>query len=161
MSHAFHDDQGGLATGDPGGAISDTGDLLILDMGEPVKVLDLAKRMAQLSGLTYADDPCTPQSERNRDRDHRTSSGRLYEANDRQQHRIAASQDLRRGHATHSDRDPDGIDQRPAASDRGQGYEGIATILTSKECYSPAGAISDPSGTKPPRGGRAASACRP
>ena len=61
------------------GAISDNGDLLILDMGEPVKVLDLAKRMAQLSGLTPVLEPDpngTPQSERNRDRDHRTSSGR-------------------------------------------------------------------------------------
>ena len=44
------------------GAISDTGDLLILDMGEPVKVLDLAKRMAQLSGLTpvLEPDPAVP-----------------------------------------------------------------------------------------------------
>lgn len=40
-----------------GGAISDNGDLLILDMGEPVKVLDLAKRMAQLSGLTPVLEP--------------------------------------------------------------------------------------------------------
>ena len=45
-----------------GGAISDNGDLLILDMGEPVKVLDLAKRMAQLSGLTpvLEPDPTVP-----------------------------------------------------------------------------------------------------
>ena len=31
-------------------------DMFLLDMGEPVKVLDLARRMVELSGLTIADD---------------------------------------------------------------------------------------------------------
>jgi FlaA1/EpsC-like NDP-sugar epimerase len=31
------------------------GDVFVLDMGEPVKILDLAHRMAQLSGMTLRD----------------------------------------------------------------------------------------------------------
>jgi FlaA1/EpsC-like NDP-sugar epimerase len=38
------------------GAIGESGDLLILDMGEPVRILDLAKDMIELSGLQYPDD---------------------------------------------------------------------------------------------------------
>jgi FlaA1/EpsC-like NDP-sugar epimerase len=38
------------------GAIGGSGDLLILDMGEPVKILDLAKDMIELSGLRYPED---------------------------------------------------------------------------------------------------------
>lgn len=38
------------------GAIGDSGDLLILDMGEPVKIVDLARDMIELSGLKYPDD---------------------------------------------------------------------------------------------------------
>ncbi len=38
------------------GAIGESGDLLILDMGEPVKILDLARDMIELSGLSYPDD---------------------------------------------------------------------------------------------------------
>ena len=34
------------------GAMADNGDLFVLDMGTPVKILDLAKRMIALSGLT-------------------------------------------------------------------------------------------------------------
>ena len=34
------------------GAMADSGDLFVLDMGEPVKILDLAKRMIALAGLT-------------------------------------------------------------------------------------------------------------
>ncbi|BEP38054.1 hypothetical protein GmRootV59_50250 [Variovorax sp. V59] len=34
------------------GAMADSGDLFVLDMGEPVKILDLAKRMVALAGLT-------------------------------------------------------------------------------------------------------------
>jgi FlaA1/EpsC-like NDP-sugar epimerase len=38
------------------GTIGETGDVLILDMGEPVKIVDLAKDMIALSGLRYPDD---------------------------------------------------------------------------------------------------------
>jgi FlaA1/EpsC-like NDP-sugar epimerase len=37
------------------GAMAVGGDVFVLDMGEPVKILDLAKRMAQLSGYTLRD----------------------------------------------------------------------------------------------------------
>ncbi len=38
------------------GAIGESGQVLILDMGEPVKIVDLAKDMISLSGLRYPDD---------------------------------------------------------------------------------------------------------
>ncbi|MAG93371.1 MAG: capsule biosynthesis protein CapD [Planctomycetaceae bacterium] len=38
------------------GAIGSSGDVLILEMGEPVKILDLAKDLISLSGLHYPDD---------------------------------------------------------------------------------------------------------
>ena len=38
------------------GAVGSTGDVLILDMGEPVKILDLAKDIILLSGLNYPED---------------------------------------------------------------------------------------------------------
>jgi FlaA1/EpsC-like NDP-sugar epimerase len=38
------------------GAMAKGGDVFVLDMGQPVKILDLARRMAQLSGLTIRDD---------------------------------------------------------------------------------------------------------
>jgi len=38
------------------GAIGRTGDVLILDMGEPVRIVDLAKDMIRLSGQRYPDD---------------------------------------------------------------------------------------------------------
>lgn len=38
------------------GAIGSSGDILILDMGEPVKIVDLARDMIELSGLKYPDD---------------------------------------------------------------------------------------------------------
>jgi len=37
-------------------AIGEGGDVLILDMGEPVKIVDLARDMIHLSGLQYPDD---------------------------------------------------------------------------------------------------------
>ena len=37
------------------GAMAKGGDVYVLDMGEPVKILDLAKRMIELSGLTLKD----------------------------------------------------------------------------------------------------------
>lgn len=42
------------------GAIGEGGDVMVLDMGEPVKIADLAKRMIHLSGLSHKDDenPC-------------------------------------------------------------------------------------------------------
>ena len=38
------------------GAIAEGGDLFVLDMGAPIKILDLAKRMIALSGLTVRDE---------------------------------------------------------------------------------------------------------
>lgn len=38
------------------GAMASGGDVFVLDMGEPVKIIDLAKRMVELSGLTVSDD---------------------------------------------------------------------------------------------------------
>jgi FlaA1/EpsC-like NDP-sugar epimerase len=38
------------------GAMAQGGDVFVLDMGEPVKIMDLALRMLQLSGLTVRDD---------------------------------------------------------------------------------------------------------
>lgn len=38
------------------GAMAQGGDVFVLDMGSPVKIVDLARRMAQLSGLTLRDD---------------------------------------------------------------------------------------------------------
>jgi FlaA1/EpsC-like NDP-sugar epimerase len=38
------------------GALGNSGDVLILDMGEPVKIVDLAKDMIRLSGLRYSED---------------------------------------------------------------------------------------------------------
>jgi FlaA1/EpsC-like NDP-sugar epimerase len=38
------------------GAMAHGGDVFVLDMGEPVKILDLAKRMAQLSGQSIRDE---------------------------------------------------------------------------------------------------------
>jgi len=38
------------------GAVGDSGQVLILDMGEPVKIFDLARDMISLSGLRYPDD---------------------------------------------------------------------------------------------------------
>ena len=38
------------------GAMAKPGDVFVLDMGQPVKILDLAVRMIQLSGLTLRDE---------------------------------------------------------------------------------------------------------
>lgn len=38
------------------GAIGEGGDVMVLDMGEPVKIVDLAKRMIHLSGFSHRDD---------------------------------------------------------------------------------------------------------
>ncbi|MFI5447124.1 polysaccharide biosynthesis protein [Polaromonas sp. UC242_47] len=38
------------------GAMANGGDVFVLDMGQPVKIIDLARRMAQLSGFTLRDD---------------------------------------------------------------------------------------------------------
>jgi FlaA1/EpsC-like NDP-sugar epimerase len=39
-----------------GGSMAKNGDLFVLDMGEPVKIMDLAERMINLSGLTLKDE---------------------------------------------------------------------------------------------------------
>lgn len=38
------------------GAMGEGGDVMVLDMGEPVKIVDLAKRMIHLSGFSYRDE---------------------------------------------------------------------------------------------------------
>jgi FlaA1/EpsC-like NDP-sugar epimerase len=38
------------------GALADDGEVLLLDMGEPVRIIDLARLMIELSGLSVADD---------------------------------------------------------------------------------------------------------
>ncbi len=38
------------------GAMGEGGDVMVLDMGEPVKIVDLAKRMIHLSGFSYKDE---------------------------------------------------------------------------------------------------------
>jgi FlaA1/EpsC-like NDP-sugar epimerase len=38
------------------GAMATGGDVFVLDMGEPVRIIDLARRMVELSGLTVRDD---------------------------------------------------------------------------------------------------------
>lgn len=38
------------------GAMGEGGDVMVLDMGEPVKIVDLAKRMIHLSGFSHKDD---------------------------------------------------------------------------------------------------------
>lgn len=38
------------------GAMAHGGDVFVLDMGQPVKIIDLARRMAQLSGFTLRDE---------------------------------------------------------------------------------------------------------
>lgn len=38
------------------GAMASGGDVFVLDMGQPVKIIDLAKRMVELSGLTLMDE---------------------------------------------------------------------------------------------------------
>ena len=38
------------------GAMGQGGDVFVLDMGQPVKIIDLARRVVELSGLTVKDD---------------------------------------------------------------------------------------------------------
>lgn len=40
------------------GAMANGGDVFVLDMGEPVRIVDLARRMVELSGLTIKDGDC-------------------------------------------------------------------------------------------------------
>ena len=40
------------------GAMADGGDVFVLDMGEPVRIIDLARRMVELSGLRVKDEHC-------------------------------------------------------------------------------------------------------
>ena len=45
------------------GAMAVGGDVFVLDMGEPVKIMDLAQRMVQLSGLSVRDAAHCPQGD--------------------------------------------------------------------------------------------------
>ena len=40
------------------GALAQSGEVFVLDMGEPVRIVDLARRMVELSGLRVRDDAC-------------------------------------------------------------------------------------------------------
>lgn len=40
------------------GAMASGGDVFVLDMGEPVRIIDLARRMVELSGLRVKDEQC-------------------------------------------------------------------------------------------------------
>ena len=40
------------------GAMAESGEVFVLDMGEPVRIMDLARRMVELSGLHVRDDAC-------------------------------------------------------------------------------------------------------
>jgi len=44
------------------GAMAHGGDVFVLDMGEPVRIMDLARRMIELSGLAVLDD-ANPQGD--------------------------------------------------------------------------------------------------
>lgn len=44
------------------GAMAEGGEVFLLDMGEPVKIMDLARRMVELSGLTIC-DPANPRGD--------------------------------------------------------------------------------------------------
>jgi FlaA1/EpsC-like NDP-sugar epimerase len=50
ISALFHDHHRGRATGDPGVCAGAGGDVFLLDMGEPVRIVELAERMIRLSG---------------------------------------------------------------------------------------------------------------
>ena len=45
------------------GAMAKGGDVFVLDMGQPVKIVDLARRMIELSGLTVRDEQQTPDGD--------------------------------------------------------------------------------------------------
>jgi FlaA1/EpsC-like NDP-sugar epimerase len=45
------------------GAMGQGGDVFVLDMGEPVKIYDLAKKMIHLSGLEVKDDSTNPMGD--------------------------------------------------------------------------------------------------
>ena len=67
------------------GSMADGGDVFVLDMGKPVRICDLARRMIHLMGLTVRDEE--HPGRRHRDRLHRAAPGgeALRGAADRQQ----------------------------------------------------------------------------
>ena len=67
------------------GSMAQGGDVFVLDMGKPVRIAELARRMIKLSGLTVRDEG--NPARRHRDRVHGTASGReaVRGAPDRQQ----------------------------------------------------------------------------
>ena len=52
----FHDHPGGRAARAAGGAMGEGGEIFVLDMGEPVRIFDMAKDMITLFGLKPFDD---------------------------------------------------------------------------------------------------------
>jgi FlaA1/EpsC-like NDP-sugar epimerase len=56
------------------GAMARGGEVFVLDMGEPVKIIDLARRMVELSGLQVRDE--AKPGRRHRDHLCRPATGR-------------------------------------------------------------------------------------
>lgn len=74
------------------GAMASGGEVYLLDMGEPVKIIDLARRMVELSGLSIRDIDITETGLRSGEKLYEellignnaepTSNARIYKANE-------------------------------------------------------------------------------